>query len=384
MDKSDGQDAASRRGPGSKQTRVRLLRAAAELIAEQGWGAVRTRAVAERAGLPHGTVSYHFRGKQELLTEAALYTVAQALPLEELAGEPGTSPDLVDLLEGWLTGAETTDPVVSGVGMEAMLQAERDPVLRRRLAELMRHYREVMTDLVATANGARRRRYGPTRPAWPRSSPPSGRPVPAREDRPGAGHRSSHHSPARPLDALIPRHRRAGCVAVENRTIARRDLHVEPPPAPLRVRSSADAACWQVRLGRPPHGEGDRRPSGAVGPAGRDGPRDGRVGTAGSGKTCCCAPGSPRRAWRTAPRGSRWPRGADPQRFWLSVLDGLRETTAGSTGAGAHARARFGRLGDRRAAARGPGGAGGPAVAGDRRPARAALRPRRCGSSSCC
>ena len=156
MDKPDGQDAAaSRRGPGSEQTRVRLLRAAAELIAEQGWGAVRTRAVAERAGLPHGAVSYHFRGKQELLTEAALYTVTRALPLEGLVGEQGTAPDLVELIEGWLTGAETTDPVVTGVGMEAMLQAERDPVLRRRLAELMGRYREAMTDLVASSQRRR-------------------------------------------------------------------------------------------------------------------------------------------------------------------------------------------------------------------------------------
>jgi AcrR family transcriptional regulator len=154
MDKPDGQD-ASRRGPGSEQTRVRLLRAAAELIAEQGWGAVRTRAVAERAGLPHGAVSYHFRGKQELLTEAALYTVSRALPLEGLVGEQGTPPDLVELIEGWLTGAETTDPVVTGVGMEAMLQAERDPVLRRRLAELMGRYREAMTDLVASSQRRR-------------------------------------------------------------------------------------------------------------------------------------------------------------------------------------------------------------------------------------
>lgn len=156
MDEPDGQDAvASRRGPGSEQTRVRLLRAAAELIAEQGWGAVRTRAVAERAGLPHGAVSYHFRGKQELLTEAALYTFAQALPLEGLVGEQGTPPDLVELIEGWLTGAETTDPVVTGVGMEAMLQAERDPVLRRRLAELMGRYREAMTELVASSQRRR-------------------------------------------------------------------------------------------------------------------------------------------------------------------------------------------------------------------------------------
>jgi AcrR family transcriptional regulator len=148
MDKADGQDAVSRQGRGSQQTRVRLLRAAAELIAEMGWGAVRTRAVAERAGLPHGAVSYHFRGKQELLTEAALYTFVEAFPLADLAGESGTLPNLVGLIDGWLTGAEAADPVVTGVGMEAMLQAERDPMLRRRLAELMRRYREALTDIV--------------------------------------------------------------------------------------------------------------------------------------------------------------------------------------------------------------------------------------------
>ena len=58
------------------------MTAAAELIAELGWGRVTTRAVAERAELPHGAVSYHFRGKQELLAEAALHAFQQAIPVE--------------------------------------------------------------------------------------------------------------------------------------------------------------------------------------------------------------------------------------------------------------------------------------------------------------
>jgi AcrR family transcriptional regulator len=65
-------------------TRQRLLDAAAALIAELGWSQVTTRAIAERAGLPHGTVSYHFRGKQELLTEAALHTIEHLFPMNEL------------------------------------------------------------------------------------------------------------------------------------------------------------------------------------------------------------------------------------------------------------------------------------------------------------
>ncbi len=74
MDKTDGQDVRhsppGRRTAASAGTRERLLVAAAELIGELGWGGVTTRGVAERAGLPHGAVSYHFN-KRELLIEAA-------------------------------------------------------------------------------------------------------------------------------------------------------------------------------------------------------------------------------------------------------------------------------------------------------------------------
>ena len=87
MDKSVGQGGSSGRsaGPRSPQsapTRERLMAAAAELIAELGWGRVTTRAVADRAGLPHGTVSYHFRGKQELLTDASLHAFQRAVPAD--------------------------------------------------------------------------------------------------------------------------------------------------------------------------------------------------------------------------------------------------------------------------------------------------------------
>ena len=74
-----------------------------------------------------------------------------------------------------------------------------------------------------------------------------------------------------------------------------------------------------------------------------------------------------RAAWVPAGRDER-----DPQRFWLSVLGALRRTAPGSAlvqaadgGAGP------GRVGDRGAAADGPGAAGGAGLAGDRRRARA-------------
>jgi AcrR family transcriptional regulator len=120
----------------SAPTREKLMAAAAELIAELGWGRVTTRAVAERAGLPHGAVSYHFRGKQELLTEAALHVFAQAFPISELRALEQL-PDLVALFEPFLGEQSEEQQLVSRVGTEAMLEAERNPLLRQRLAELL-------------------------------------------------------------------------------------------------------------------------------------------------------------------------------------------------------------------------------------------------------
>lgn len=136
----------SKRTPASDETRQRLLRAGAELIAEVGWGAVTTRAVATRAGLPHGAVSYHFRGKQELLTEAALGVFEQAFPIEQLRALEQL-PDLVALFEPWLGESSEEQQVVSRVGTEAMLESERNPVLRKRLAELLNEFRRAVSDL---------------------------------------------------------------------------------------------------------------------------------------------------------------------------------------------------------------------------------------------
>ena len=145
MDSPDGQS-VSRRTPISEETRARLLRAAAELIAELGWGGVTTRAVATRADLPHGAVSYHFRGKQELLTEAALHVFEQAFPIEQLRALEQL-PDLVALFEPWFGEQSEEEQLVSRVGTEAMLESERNPHLRKRLADLLNDFRQAVTDL---------------------------------------------------------------------------------------------------------------------------------------------------------------------------------------------------------------------------------------------
>ncbi len=53
-------------------TSERLAAAAVQLIAEDGWAAVTTRRVAERAGVNQGLVHYHYGSVAALRREAAL------------------------------------------------------------------------------------------------------------------------------------------------------------------------------------------------------------------------------------------------------------------------------------------------------------------------
>lgn len=123
------------------------MAAAAELIAELGWGRVTTRAVAERAGLPHGSVSYHFRGKQELLTEAAMFAFARAVPPEEFAALDGVE-GLIGLIAAEVADRDAIDPVLSRLMFEAMREAERNPALRERMGTMLALYREMMVQAV--------------------------------------------------------------------------------------------------------------------------------------------------------------------------------------------------------------------------------------------
>ncbi|HEY9524421.1 MAG TPA: hypothetical protein VIR33_14370 [Thermopolyspora sp.] len=68
--------------------------------------------------LPHGAVSYHFRGKQELLVEAALRAFSQALPIAEFEALD-TVDDLVGLIATEVGDHDAIDPHLAALMMEA-------------------------------------------------------------------------------------------------------------------------------------------------------------------------------------------------------------------------------------------------------------------------
>lgn len=128
-------------------TRAAILEATAALIAELGWGRVTMRAIAARAGVPHGAVSYHFTGKEELLRQAAVSGTLRALaqPLE-MARAAGSVQEVFEGTLGWFAAGGPRDPSVALL-LETVRQAARDPALREPLAAEMRTFRAALTEL---------------------------------------------------------------------------------------------------------------------------------------------------------------------------------------------------------------------------------------------
>lgn len=136
----------------SRETKAALLAAAAELIADVGWGRVTTRAIAQRAGLPHGTVSYHFRGKDDLLRQAAVWALDSVFA-DESWTQATRSTELVDLVEA----VGTTVPAAGDEAAhrqlillsECLVQGARDPELREVFRAYLGDYRQVLAERAA-------------------------------------------------------------------------------------------------------------------------------------------------------------------------------------------------------------------------------------------
>ena len=159
--------------PKGERRRHALVSAAAELLSEGGFDAVRHRAVARRAGLPLASTTYYFASLDDLVAKAVEYIGAgeaaqlrsrvQALPrrrrstgatanllLDLLAGEP-TSEQLISRYERYIACAR--HPALRGVERR-LLQQRVDAVVEAvgrsgRLARV-----DMITALVCAVDGA--------------------------------------------------------------------------------------------------------------------------------------------------------------------------------------------------------------------------------------
>src|ERR1700745_2857876 len=140
--------------PKGERRRYALVSAAAELLCEGGFDAVRHRAVARRAGLPLASTTYYFSSLDDLVAKAIEHLgVQEAEQLRaRLAGlsrrkrgVESTADVLVDLLLGDCPTAHMSDWLISRY--ERYVVCARQPALR----EIQRRIRQQRADAVIEA-----------------------------------------------------------------------------------------------------------------------------------------------------------------------------------------------------------------------------------------
>jgi AcrR family transcriptional regulator len=142
------------RGGASSRTRQRILRATVELMAEIGIDRVRTRTIAERAGVNPALVHYHFGSIPALVMEAAEDALRRELgPSVDVFRSGATMEDSIRAILEWIKryGERTAGSTILA---EAMVKATRDPSFRRWTKRASQRFRSAILERLQAAQDA--------------------------------------------------------------------------------------------------------------------------------------------------------------------------------------------------------------------------------------
>ncbi|GAB1812376.1 TetR/AcrR family transcriptional regulator [Mycobacterium sp. MUNTM1] len=134
---------ARRIGAPDAKNRVLLLDAAEQLMLEEGYAAVTSRRLANKAGLKPQLVHYYFRTMEELFLEVFRRRAEEAL---EVHAQMLKLPQPLWAL--WRFG---TDPAFTRISMEFMALANHRKDMRAEIAYYAERFREEQRQAVATA-----------------------------------------------------------------------------------------------------------------------------------------------------------------------------------------------------------------------------------------
>ncbi|AGZ41159.1 TetR/AcrR family transcriptional regulator [Actinoplanes friuliensis] len=135
-------------------TRGRLLHAALELFADQGYDATTAAQIAERAGLTKTTLFRHFADKREVLFQGQPALVAVAIAGVESAPEGATALDL--LRAGLLALCEAHVPEQQEIGRQIDRLIAASPELKERAIFKRSAIAAALETTLATRLGDRR------------------------------------------------------------------------------------------------------------------------------------------------------------------------------------------------------------------------------------
>ena len=133
---------APRRTGRAGESRERILRAAAEVVAERGYGGTTIARITERSGLPASSVYWFFENKDALIAEVVLHHFEAWVRLRPVWRAPGPDEELATVLgellrPGMRALAESPDYL--RLGQSLLLEPrERGSAARARFLELRR------------------------------------------------------------------------------------------------------------------------------------------------------------------------------------------------------------------------------------------------------
>ena len=127
--------------------RIEMLRAAAELICERGFGDTRIADVAKRAGVSSALVIYYFGTRDRLLVDALRYSEESFYEAaEQMLAEVPSLPERLSLLIHWTCVPEGAGeiPGAWGLWFDLWAQAFRHDEIKAGRAELDARWRKMI------------------------------------------------------------------------------------------------------------------------------------------------------------------------------------------------------------------------------------------------
>jgi AcrR family transcriptional regulator len=138
----------------ASRTRQRILRATVALMAEIGIDRVRTRTIAERAGVNPALIHYHFGSVSALVLEAAEDALRRELgPSIDVLRSGATMKASLRAVLAWIEryGDHTAGSTILA---EAMVKATRDPSFRRWTKRASQRFRSAILERLEAARKA--------------------------------------------------------------------------------------------------------------------------------------------------------------------------------------------------------------------------------------
>jgi AcrR family transcriptional regulator len=137
--------------PNNEARRVQMLRAAAELICERGFGETRIADVAKRANASSALVIYYFGTRERLLVDALRYSEQNFYDAaEKMLSEVTSVRERLSLLVKWTCVPEIAGDVPGSWGLwfDLWAQAFRHPEVKQDRVELDGRWRAMIVDVV--------------------------------------------------------------------------------------------------------------------------------------------------------------------------------------------------------------------------------------------